>query len=152
MSVYVKKVFKENSKHLTDKWLDLYKDYYNFDNRIVEIKEMSKHNIHMESLDGVTLDNIDYLKSLDFKTKRFIFDEVVDIFCNQFKFRNKNLDSSYMFVHNDFYLKNLMYCNGKVRLIDPESFNIKSLVFSDLRFGKFFESFATLNFMLGESK
>jgi len=152
MNTYVKKVFTENRQHLTNNWLDTYKSYYEFDNRVVKIKKISGYNIHMELLDGITLDNLDYIKSLDFKTKRFIIDEVVDIFCNQFKFRNENLRLAHIFAHNDFYLKNLMYHNNKVRLIDPESFTIKTLLRPDLRYGKFFESLATLNHILGEGE
>ena len=130
-------------------WLDTYKEYYDYDTRVVKIFRLESEKIIMENIDGFILSNEEEMKKLDLKKLRYIINEVFDIWVNQWKFTTKYLEDDQLWIHNDFKIDNLMYADGRVRLIDPDSFVKKTiskgiLCSGNLRYGKFFETYTRL--------
>lgn len=127
-------------------WLPTYNKYSSYDPRIVKIIRIEDSSIFMEKLEGFTLDNKKELAKLDAEEKRFIINEVFDIYNKQFNFKDSTLGPSDVWAHGDFCMQNLMYCNGKVKLIDPEEFDKRSLKVkqNSMRYGKFFETYIDL--------
>ena len=88
---------------------------------------------------------------------RYIINEVFDIWVNQWKFTTKYLEDDQLWIHNDCNIDNLMYADGRVRLIDPDSFVKKTiskgiLCSGNLRYGKFFETYTRLLSLIGMNK
>jgi hypothetical protein len=127
-------------------WLEVYKEYYTYDRRVVNVYRLEEGNIIMERLQGFTLDNHDEIIKLDLKTRRFIINQVWDIYNKQFTFMRNDMAPVHIFAHNDYKLQNLMYVNGQVRLIDPDSFQMRSLKVSEnsMHYSKFYEGFNKL--------
>ena len=94
---------------------------------------------------------------LDIYNKYHIYDprvnEVIDIYNKQFQFKDSILGPRDIWAHGDFFLQNLMYSDGQVRLIDPESFGRRSLELQEtnMRYGKFFETLTKLMCFLNQS-
>jgi thiamine kinase-like enzyme len=107
----------------------------------------------MEKLTGFTLDDTQKLRQLSIEQRRYIVNEVMDIYNKQFQFKNSILGPRDIWAHGDFFLQNLMYSDGQVRLIDPESFGKRSLELQEtnMRYGKFFETLTKLMCFLNES-
>tara|TARA_A100001035_G_scaffold45649_1_gene32482 strand:+ start:380 stop:859 length:480 start_codon:yes stop_codon:yes gene_type:complete len=138
-------------------WLDTYKEYYDYDTRVVKIFRLESEKIIMENIDGFILSNEEEMKKLDLKKLRYIINEVFDIWVNQWKFTTKYLEDDQLWIHNDFKIDNLMYADGRVRLIDPDSFVKKTiskgiLCSGNLRYGKFFETYTRLLSLIGMNK
>ena len=138
-------------------WLDTYKEYYDYDTRVVKIFRLESEKIIMENIDGFILSNEEEMKKLDLKKLRYIINEVFDIWVNQWKFTTKYLEDDQLWIHNDFKIDNLMYADGRVRLIDPDSFVKKTiskgiLCSGNLRYGKFFETYTRLLGLIGMNK
>jgi len=138
-------------------WLDTYKEYYDYDTRVVKIFRLESEKIIMENIDGFILSNEEEMKKLDLKKLRYIINEVFDIWVNQWKFTTKYLEDDQLWIHNDFNIDNLMYADGRVRLIDPDSFVKKTiskgiLCSGNLRYGKFFETYTRLLSLIGMNK
>ena len=138
-------------------WLDTYKEYYDYDTRVVKIFKLESEKIIMENIDGFILSNEEEMKKLDLKKLRYIINEVFDIWVNQWKFTTKYLEDDQLWIHNDFKIDNLMYADGRVRLIDPDSFVKKTiskgiLCSGNLRYGKFFETYTRLLSLIGMNK
>ncbi len=138
-------------------WLDTYKEYYDYDTRVVKIFRLESEKIIMENIDGFILSNEEEMKKLDLKKLRYIINEVFDIWVNQWKFTTKYLEDDQLWIHNDFNIDNLMYADGRVRLIDPDSFVKKTiskgiLCSGNLRYGKFFETYTRLLSLIGKNK
>ena len=138
-------------------WLDTYKEYYDYDTRVVKIFKLESEKIIMENIDGFILSNEEEMKKLDLKKLRYIINEVFDIWVNQWKFTTKYLEDDQLWIHNDSKIDNLMYADGRVRLIDPDSFVKKTiskgiLCSGNLRYGKFFETYTRLLGLIGMNK
>lgn len=127
-------------------WIEAYKDYYHYDPRVVNIFRIEDRVIVMERLEGFTLDNTAELEQLDLAKKRYILNEAFDIYNKQFHFKSAILGTTEIWAHNDFNVQNLMWCKGKVRLIDPEAFSKRNLKIksNSIHYGKFFETYITL--------
>lgn len=144
---------KERSK-ITENWITLYNDYCNFDNRAVKIVKYRDNNTKfvMEHIEGILLSDLKSVKKLELSERRFILDEFVDIYWTQFKFKHEFLNLDDIFIHNDFYLDNLVYSNGKVRLIDPDSFTFSKIsLYNNIHYGKFIESLTILIQIIGDT-
>ena len=154
-------MYKKQVKLWTDTvslpdWLKLYKSYYAFDNRVVrvdDVREKSKgYEIQMENNNGESLDRLDFYK-LNIKQKRFILNEVADIWWNHLQFQHDILDDDAMFYHSDYHLGNLLYTGDAVRLIDPDSFFKRHVDFQSRYVGQFMDTFYfMLQNMLMEAK
>lgn len=131
-------------------WLEIYKDYYLYDRRVVNVFRLENSTIIMERLNGFLLNNHKEVEKLDMKTKRYIVNEVFDIYNKQWKFTSEYIKDFEIWSHNDFKLQNLMFVNGKVRLIDPETFRIRSLAIreNNMHYSKFFETYIKLMCMM----
>jgi hypothetical protein len=142
----------------TPDWIDLYHEYYEFDNRIVKIFSLQKngYKINMELIEGFRLDDWSKIDQLSWDEKIFILHEIADIFNKHLKFKSKYLSKGEIFYHNDYVLCNIWYCNGVVKLLDPESF-IK-LDLQDKKelgsryFGNCFEALSTFRSAITEIK
>lgn len=138
-------------------WLDTYKEYYDYDTRVVKVLKLESDKIIMENLNGIILSNEQEMKKIDLKTLRYITNEVFDIWVNQWKYTTTHLKDDQIWIHNDFTIDNLMYVDGRVRLIDPDSFVKKTiskgiLYSGNLRYGKFFETYIRLLSLIGMNK
>ena len=126
-------------------WFDTYKDYYNFDNRVVKVEEIYEDSFKMEDLEGDTLSKVIIDNILDRKEKIQITAEVMDIVNNMFQFK-PNYGS--FFWHGDIQLKNfILQPDFKVRLVDPDSFihiNFDDPSHADFEMGKVINSFYRL--------
>lgn len=139
-------------------WFDTYKDYYNFDNRVVKVEEIydnvdftkpymdiSAPAFKMEDLEGDTLSKVIIDNILNRKEKIQITAEVMDIVNNMFQFK-PNYGS--FFWHGDIQLKNfILQPDFKVRLVDPDSFihiNFDDPSHADFEMGKVINSFYRL--------
>ena len=156
MEKFIKSLTATSKKniHITDKrWIDLYDSYYEFDDRVVKIYKVKNvpFQIHMEQIEGFNLSQIEKIKELDWDERRFIYKEVIDIFFKHLSFSHKLLTTRQTFFHNDYHLNNLVYSNGRVRLIDPESFTRFQLdTLYSMYYGKFLETFTTLKNVIAE--
>lgn len=126
-------------------WFDTYKDYYNFDNRVVKVEEIYEDSFKMEDLEGDTLSKVIIDNILNRKEKIQITAEVMDIVNNMFQFK-PNYGS--FFWHGDIQLKNfILQPDFKVRLVDPDSFihiNFDDPSHADFEMGKVINSFYRL--------
>ena len=126
-------------------WFDTYKDYYNFDNRVVKVEEIYEDSFKMKDLEGDTLSKIIIDNILNRKEKIQITAEVMDIVNNMFQFK-PNYGS--FFWHGDIQLKNfILQPDFKVRLVDPDSFihiNFDDPSHADFEMGKVINSFYRL--------
>ena len=126
-------------------WFDTYKDYYNFDNRVVKVEEIYEDSFKMEDLEGDTLSKVIIDNILNRKEKIQITAEVMDIVNNMFQFK-PNYGS--FFWHGDIQLKNfILQPDFKVRLVDPDSFihiNFDDPSHADFEIGKVINSFYRL--------
>lgn len=126
-------------------WFDTYKDYYNFDNRVVKVEEIYEDSFKMEDLKGDTLSKVIIDNILNRKEKIQITAEVMDIVNNMFQFK-PNYGS--FFWHGDIQLKNfILQPDFKVRLVDPDSFihiNFDDPSHADFEMGKVINSFYRL--------
>jgi len=134
-------------------WLEVFKDYWLYDRRVVNVFRLENNKIVMEKLDGFTLNNKDEVNKLDVKTKRYIINEVFDIYNKQWNFKSQYIKDDEIWCHRDFKLANLMYVKGKVRLLDPEAFRITNLAPTKnmMHYGKFFETYIKLMCMMENS-
>lgn len=147
--MYIKHLTSPMVKRCNKQWLSLYNEYYDFDNRVVKIFKIKSRHMYMEDLsNGITLDKIKKIRSLPLATKRFIFNEVIQIYSNQFNFKHTSIRDDQVFIHSDFWLKNLMYVNDRVILIDADSFGILNINDEYLRFTKFVDSFLGLQYRM----
>ena len=126
-------------------WFDTYKDYYNFDNRVVKVEEIYEDSFKMEDLEGDTLSKVIIDNILNRKEKIQLTAEVMDIVNNMFQFK-PNYGS--FFWHGDIQLKNfILQPDFKVRLVDPDSFihiNFDDPSHADFEMGKVINSFYRL--------
>lgn len=127
-------------------WLELYNKYYSYDPRVVKIIRIENEKIIMEKIEGFTLDNKQMFLQLDDEQKRFIVNEIFDIYNKQFNFKDSALGIMDIWAHCDFQHQNLMYSNGKVRLIDPEGFDKRCLKIKEnnIKYSKFQETYIQL--------
>ena len=128
-------------------WLEVYKEYYTYDPRVVNVYRLEHGKIIMERLKGgFTLNNYNEIAKLDLNTRRFIINQVWDIYNKQFAFMRDGMAPVHIFAHNDYKLQNLMYANGHVRLLDPDAFSMRSLKVSEnsMHYSKFYEGFNKL--------
>ena len=127
-------------------WLELYDKYYSYDPRVVKIIRIKDGKIIMEKIEGFSLDNKKMFLQLDDEQKRFIVNEVFDIYNKQLNFKDSALGTLDIWAHCDFKWDNLIYSNGKVRLIDPESFDKCSLKIKEnkMRYSRFQETYIQL--------
>ncbi len=153
MNTFLKTIDPVDRNKIEPAWLALYNDYYNFDNRLVKILNYKREGqIELEKINGFTLNNFEVVQKLTIQEKRFIFNEVMDIYWNQFKFTHRLLKADEVFLHTDFHLGNLMYTGKSVRLIDPESFSHDTLTLvghAPTRFGKWVDTFACMIQIIG---
>jgi RIO-like serine/threonine protein kinase len=142
-----------NSKKYGYNWLDIYNKYHIHDPRVIKVLRIEDDVVVMEKLTGFTLDDTQKLRQLSIEQRRYIVNEVMDIYNKQFQFKNSILGPRDIWAHGDFFLQNLMYSDGQVRLIDPESFGKRSLELQEtnMRYGKFFETLTKLMCFLNES-
>ncbi len=145
MDEYRKKVGSSVYSQVNYKdWLPTYKDYYSYDPRIVQVLRIGNSSIIMERLEGFTMNEASEVRKLNGRQRRHIINEAFDIYNKQFKFRHSTLGPMDVWAHGDFCLQNLMICDGDVRLIDPESFDKRSLkhgLGKSMKIGKFLETY-----------
>lgn len=147
--MYIKPLREKSIKRCDKKWFELYKDYRKYDNRVVEVLKVDNNAMYMEDLrGGIPLDEIERLRLLPLKTRRFIFEQMFEIYTNQFYFKHKLLSNKQVFIHADFWLKNLMYKNDKVVLIDADSFFATTIGDQNMRFSKFVDSVNVFQYKL----
>jgi len=139
-------------------WSALYNEYYNFDNRIVKIHKVSNtdYKIKMEKLEGFPLDDWKSVGKLSWKEKVFILHEIASIFINHLQFKSNLLKQGEVFFHSDYALCNIWYCNGVVKLLDPESFKIlnisNQIELGSRYFGNYYEALSTFRSAIVENK
>ena len=150
--VFIKKIPEQRVNRLDSHWLELYNSYYDFDNRVVKMLDLKDGTMTLEHLDGFDLRNRDKLAELDIPTLRYILEEVLDIYARQYKFRHESLPTEQMFLHLDYKAHNLMYADGRVRLIDPDSFYINPVRISFTSFGKYLENFLNIICLISEKE
>lgn len=108
-------------------WIELYNSYYEYDNRVVKLIDFDGVNLATEALVGFNLDDFNQLLELDIKTLMFMHYELVDIWNRQLQFTHPLIPENYSWYHFDFLAKNLMWSQGRLRLIDPDHFSIQDL-------------------------
>ena len=128
-----------------EQWFDTYKDYYNFDNRVVKVKEINEDSFKMELLEGDILSHVIIDNLIDRELKLNITTQIMDIVNNMFQFKPKY---GSFFWHDDIQLGNfILQPDFKVRLIDPDSFmhvNFDDASHTDFEFGKISNTFHRL--------
>ena len=143
-NIYKKKVDNTRVSRITNQWINLYQEYYEFDNRVIELIEYKNGTFYMESVTGTALRDLDY-NTLSSDEKRFIFNEVVDIWTNHVNFKGSELTPNELFVHDDYHVGNLFYTGDSVRLLDPDSFWVYDLNnHINGYIGKFLDSFISM--------
>ena len=108
-------------------WIELYNSYYEYDNRVVKLIDFDGVNLATEALEGFNLDDFEQLLELDIETLMFMHYELVDIWSRQLRFTHPLIPENYSWYHNDFLARNLMWSQGRLRLIDPDHFRIHNL-------------------------
>tara|TARA_Y100000114_G_scaffold49862_2_gene45539 strand:+ start:802 stop:1416 length:615 start_codon:yes stop_codon:yes gene_type:complete len=108
-------------------WIELYNSYYEYDNRVVKLIDFDGVNLSTEPLEGFNLDDFDRLIELDIETLMFMHYELIDIWSRQLRFTHPLIPENYSWYHFDFLAKNLMWSQGRLRLIDPDHFKIHDL-------------------------
>ena len=108
-------------------WIELYNSYYEYDNRVVKLIDFDGVNLATEALEGFNLDDFEQLLELDIETLNFMHYELVDIWSRQLRFTHPLIPENYSWYHNDFLARNLMWSQGRLRLIDPDHFRIHNL-------------------------
>ena len=145
MKVFIKKITdKPRLQSMDSYWLELYNSYYDFDNRVIKLLDLKDDSMTLEHLEGFDLREFWKLVELDVPTLRYILEEVLDIYAKQFKFRHELLPIDRTFLHLDYKPHNLMYADGRVRLVDPDSFFINPVKTSNTSFGKYIENFTNI--------
>lgn len=140
-----------------DEWWNIYDQYQTYDERVVKVHEINLKEKYfvMEKLTGLDLKyDID---KLNFNQKKFILQEVVDIFSKFFSFTGKGLHREEIFFHVDYRLSNFLFINDKsVKLVDPDSFEVVALDKGNnvLHFGRYLDCLVTLKeqILIGQLK
>jgi thiamine kinase-like enzyme len=130
--------------HSISDWFELYQAYREHDYRCVEVYsvDQKKKTFEMQRVEGFTLNEYSKIYSLPLKTRYYIIGEVSDIFSKFFKFAHKKVQERQLFMHMDMHVANLMYTdNGKIVLIDPDSFSITYMDEpKQVFYGRYFDS------------
>ena len=151
LDLYYKELREKDRIRLKNSnWWNVYNDYYEYDKRIVKIVKFKEKGLWLEKLEGFRLDHLDSLRQLSNTQIRFVLNEIMDIYSNQFQFQHESLSSDQVFIHNDVQLGNFMYCDGEVRLIDPEAFQFRLINVWDIHYAKIMESIFKLSSVIGE--
>jgi len=153
MNLFIKQT--SSLRAIDEDWLNLYQDYYFFDNRVVKVLDYKDNKLYLEKIDGFALNDFESYDKLDWKEKKFILSEIVDIYWNYLHFKSHRLRKNEFFCHTDFYLRNLIYSNKKLRLIDPDSFmvcNYTTTTLQNSNSGKFMQSFNILQLLMSKDK
>ncbi len=107
-----------------DNWVELYNSYYEYDNRVVKLLSFDGNKLSTEALEGFNLDDWFSLIELDIKTLLFIHHELVDMWNKQLLFEHPLIPANNYWFHKDWLAKNLMWSQGRLRLVDPDAFLI----------------------------
>ena len=109
-------------------WCEVYNSYYEYDNRVVKVLKFDGKELHTEPLEGFDLRDESKLNALDVPSLIQIHREYVDIWSKMLGFRHPLIPEGRFWFHRDLQLKNVMWCtDGRLRLIDPDHFNICQL-------------------------
>ena len=147
--MYVKKLRARDIEKYNREWFELYTNYQMYDDRVVKVFKIQNDKMYMEHLqNGILLSEIERLRLLPYTTRRFIFEQMIQIYTNQFYFKHKLLRDEQVFIHADYWLKNLIYTNDRVVLIDADSFLVTSIGDQYMRFSKFLDSVNILQYKL----
>ena len=127
-------------------WKEVYKRFYAYDPRVVQVLDVDADYIIMERLEGWTLDDTAKLCALEARERKQILQTVVSLHNSMLQWSDSCLDESTVWMHNDMDLQNFMYTDSGIRLIDPESFDVRTLGIqhNNSRYGKFFELYVKL--------
>lgn len=130
-----------------EEWFRIYQDLQKFDSSMVKIIDVDTEQNYfvMERLHGLCMEK--QIDHLHFEHKKEMFIQTCDIFNSILQFKSSLLQKDEIFFSVDFRLANLIYTEeGKVRLVDPDSFEVVNLRKRNnfLLFGRYFDCVTTL--------
>ncbi len=108
-------------------WIEIYNSYYEYDNRVVKLIDFDGATLSTEALEGFNLNSFNQLLELDIETLMFMHYELIDIWNNQQRFSHPLIPKNHLWYHFDFLGGNLMWSQGRLRLVDPDHFRIHDL-------------------------
>ena len=113
-----------HNKHTSpQEWFTLYTKFQKIEPRLAKISNFNEQELsfEIEKVNGFGLYDFDQIKKLSIKERRNIMSDVI---CLWGKLQSFTVDETYIFLHKDFCVNNLMYDTNKkqVKLIDPDAF------------------------------
>ena len=89
-------------------WKEVYKRFYAYDPRVVQVLDVDSDYIVMERLEGWTLDDTARLCALEARERKQILQTVVSLHNSMLQWSDSCLDETSVWMHNDLDLQNFL--------------------------------------------